>query len=152
MKKLLSILAIVYLVSCGLGNYDFETTASYQANNSNLTTNLSATGYVPSGADVGEGNVNGIITGTNLIDTIHFQINSTESSLLIYNSEQIEITNSMDFSKALTDLLTKIGVDYDRLEIQELGKVIIATTSGPKGTYMEGQTDFIKVINVVFKR
>lgn len=153
MKRLWNILTLIILTGCGPGNYDFETVATYQADNSNLQVNLTATGHVPAGADLGEGKVNGTITSTKFADTIYFQINSTELTLLIYKQEEIEISDPKDFSKTLMDYLDEIGyINYDIQEIIELGKIIIATTYGPKGTYIDGQTDLVKVINVDFKR
>ncbi len=149
MKKFYKLLTLIILTGCGPGNYDFKTIAIYQADSSKLQINLTATGYVPVGADIGDGKANGIITSTEFADTIYFQTNSTQLTVLNYNTEKFELTGSANFSKTLMNYLDKIGnMEYDRHEIIELVKVITATTYGPKGTYLEGQTDLVRVTSV----
>lgn len=155
MNRLLTILTTTLLISCGTTStgYDFETTATYKAVNSNLQVDMTATGHVPAGADIGEGQVKGIITSTSLPDTIYFQTNTTQVTRLTYRQKKIEILNPTDIFKTLTACLDKIGYKlYDRQELKELGKVIQATTYGPKETFMDGQPDLIKVLGVNFKR
>ena len=155
MKKILSILTLALLTNCGttITGYDFQTTATYQASNSKLQVDLISTGHVSAGADVGDGIAIGTITSSMITDTIYFQTSSTQLTALTYKKKNIEMTNPKDISGTLSSCLEKIGyINYDRQELKELGQVIKATTFGPKGTFLEGQTDLIKVINVNFER
>jgi hypothetical protein len=149
MNRFGTLVTFILLTGCGPGNYDFETIAMYQADSSNLQVNLITTGHVLTGADIGDGKARGIITSTEFADTIYFQTNSTKLTVLNYKKGEIELTGSTDFSITLMDCLNKIGnIEYDTQEIIEFGKVITATTYGPKGTYLEGQTDLVRVIIV----
>ena len=155
MKKILSILAIALITSCGttLTGYDFHTTAIYQASNSNLQVDLVSTGHVPPGEDVENGQATGTITGSTLKDTIFFQTGPTHLTDLTYKKEKIEIKDPTNISGTISACLDKIGyLDYDKQELQEFGRVIQATTYGPKGTFLDGQTKLIKVISVDFQR
>lgn len=135
------------------GDYYFRTEAEYYAVRSNLSVTLSAKGYVPPGADTGEGKVTGTITANRITGKIIFRAESSNGLEIAYENEKTERKSIREFTSALTDILGRIGYrNFDAGEIGELGKVIVATTYGPKATYMEGQTDFIKVINVEFER
>jgi len=48
--------------------------------------------------------------------------------------------------------MLQISHNADNNEWQELEKAIFACSSGPKGTYMKGQTEFIEIDTVVFER
>lgn len=154
-KIVIAILTITLLVCCGttLTGYDFETSASYQASISKLWINLNATGHVPAGADIGDGQAIGNITSSQFNDTIYFKTSATKMTALKYGQEKFEITNPTDISGTIANCLNKIGYpNYDSLEMVELGKVIVATSYGPKGTFLKGQTDLIKVLEVNFER
>ncbi len=154
MKKLLYLLFLL-VSSCAttLTGYHFETIAVYQASISKLRIDLTATGYVRAGEDVGEGQVIGAITSSEFTDTLCFHITHSQLIELKYGSENIEIAKPEDISGVFMSSFDKIGYkEYNQQEMKELENVIIATTYGPKGTYLENQTDFINVISVEFKR
>jgi hypothetical protein len=154
-KTVYAIITITLLVCCGttLTGYDFETNASYQASRSKLWVNLYATGHVSAGADIGNGQTIGNITSSQFNDTIYFKTSATKMTALKYGQEKFEITNPIDISGTIANCLNKIGYqNYDSLEMEELGKVIVATSYGPKGTFLKGQTDLITVLEVNFKR
>jgi len=155
MNKLLTLLILILITSCGttLTGYTFETEATYQANVSNLQVDITATGKVNAGEDVGNGQAQGYFTSSQFQDTIYFKSNNSQLTSLTYKLAQIKLSNPSDISGTLITLFDEIKFSsYDTSEIEELGSIILATASGPKGTYLEGQTELIKVIKVDFHR
>lgn len=151
MKKLLIILLTITLSGCADG-FNFETIATYQAEESNLKVDLIAKGFILYGHDLSEdGLVNGAITSSKLSDTIYFKTNERKLLALKFRTDTIEISNPFDITMSLTHCLNTIGHKYNEKELEELGEIIQLTAAGPKATYMEGQTKLIKVIRVDFK-
>ena len=149
MNRLLIVLIAMGLTGCGNG-YFFETKATYQADASNLKVELIAKGHVLDGDDLTDGLTTGIITSINFSDTIYFQANT--SAFISLKCKKSEITNPSNFASSLAYCLDKIEYsDYNKKELVALGDVITATAYGPKATYVDGQPDLIKVINVVFE-
>ena len=150
MKRFLIIIIASTLLGCGNG-YFFETKATYQAGTSNLKVDVTATGHVSDDDDLtDDGLATGIITSLKFSDTIHFQTNTRELISLSY--KEYKITNSTSFTTSLESCFDKIGyLAYNKQELDELVNVIQSTAYGPKGTFVEGQPDLIKVINVNFE-
>jgi hypothetical protein len=154
MQKLLSIMIILF-IGCGttLCGYKFVTNAVYRADKSKITVNIRAIGEVSAGNDIGKGRAKGTIISSNFPDTIHFRIRNDKLTELQYKEEKIEMSNPHDISSTFMYCFDKIGyTSYNKDEIIELAKLIMACTNGPKATYMDGQTDLIQVISVDFKR
>ena len=154
-KKNIQLLILFVLTGCGttLTGYEFKTTASYVAINSNFKVNVIVQGRVPANEDLGDGDVSGTIVFNEPFDTIYFQTHSTTLTNIKYKGLPFEITDSTNFTKTFIALFEIIGFrGYNQNEIDEIEKIIKATTYGPKGTYLEGQTKIIKVDKVEFER
>ena len=151
MKKCLIFLMILSFIACD-GGYNFETIARYQAEGSNLTADLTTVGFVLEGDDLGEGDAKGTLSSLKFSDTIYFHTNTKQLLALTYKKDSIQISNPYDMTMSLMYCLDSIGyVEYNKEELRELVDVIQATAYGPKGTYLNGQTDLIKVVSVDFK-
>ncbi|WP_103070130.1 hypothetical protein [Aquimarina sediminis] len=149
MKKLLIIVIVITLTGCGNG-YFFETKATYQASASNLNVDVTAVGHVLDGDDLTDGEATGMITSSKFSDTIYFKANTIEFTLIGCNEDKI--TNPTSFTTSLVSCLDRIRYSgYNKQELVELGEVIQSTAYGPKGTYVHGQTNLIKVIRVNFE-
>jgi len=150
MRRLLFLLLIaISLIGCGNG-YFFETQARYYAEASNLQVDITAKGHVLDGNDLTDGVSTGKITSLKFSDTIFFQANTTGVTLLKY--KKIKITNPSSFAISLAYCLNAMGyLNYNKQELVELGEVIRVISYGPKGTYVSGQPDIIKVIYVNFE-
>ena len=141
-------LLLIATSSCGGGHF-YETKAIYFAEGSNLKVNLTSKGYVLDGDDLTEGLTKGIITSSCFSDTIHFQ--ATSKVFILNKSKEGDMVNSTNFEASLEDYLCKKGYsDYKKQELEELKDIIKATAYGPKATYVEGQTDLIKVVSISF--
>ena len=151
MKVSVIIGILIVLSSCGLGatgDYNFITVATYKAENSEIQVNLTASGYVPYGADLGDGQAKGTIISSHLRDTVYFKANKGKLTEFKYNQKIIELVKP----DALAHCFDNIGyVTYDKKELKELEQLINVATYGPKGTYLDGQTAVIKVVNVDFE-
>jgi hypothetical protein len=157
MKYLFYIFIALQIISgCNnttLTGYNFKTTASYTANNSKFNINLNSTGNVPKGMDLGSGAAKGIITFTDSRDTILFITKGDKLTELRYNLNIFEISDSLNFTNNFTELFIKFGRNcYDTNELKEAESVIKSASYGPKATFMEGQTKFLKVNKVEFER
>ncbi len=152
MKKLLILLLGFIQMGCGNG-VNYKTTALYQAEASSLTVNLIATGHIVDGHDLDEnGIVEGYISSPKLSDTIYFQANEYNVLALSSKTESIKISNPRFMDSSLIHFFDRIDyTDYDAEELKEFGKVIHAAAYGPKGTYIDGQPDLIKVVTVDFE-
>ncbi len=145
----LLLLITITLEGCGNG-YFFTTIAIYYAKDSNLKVKIIAKGFVLDGDDLTDGLSTGEITSLKFTDTIYFQANTTEVISLEYRDTNIKIPSS--FTTSLAHCLDKIGHStYNKQELVELGEIISSIAYGPKGTYVNGQTDLIKVISVDFE-
>ncbi|WP_040281616.1 hypothetical protein [Psychroserpens damuponensis] len=145
MKRYFFIL-IISFAACSDG-FNYETLVTYKAKKSNLTANLIASGHILNGHDLDEnGIVNGYIVSTAFSDTLFIQ--STEYNLLVFTNKKDSINlHSANIKNYLDQLHYE---KYNTDEITELEKVIKATAYGPKGTYVQGQTEFLEVVDVDF--
>ena len=155
-KTILATFILFIAYSCGdfrASNYDFETTAIYIAPKTRATAIVLTKGYVPKGADVGDGN-------ECLIDTrITFSDKPTEVLKILSNGFQVLSTtvndtpfnfkDSANYTLTLLDVSRKLGItNADSVELTELAQVILSTGAGPKGTFLKGQTNQIIVDTV----
>lgn len=151
MNKLFGLLLAIIFFGCGDGSYHFKTLATYQATASNLEVELIAIGHVLPGDDLGDGQVKAKIYSSKFSDTIYLETSATVLTSLMYKNDSIAIRKPYDILNSLTHCLNTIGFsEYDTQELKEFGNAIETTAYGPKGTYLEGQTDFIEVISVNF--
>jgi len=66
--------------------------------------------------------------------------------------DAIEISTPLYITLSLMHCFDKIGyTNYHKQEFKELGEVILLTAYGPKTTYLDGQTDLIKVLSIDFR-
>lgn len=152
MNKFLGCVVTILFLGCGDGSYDFKTVATYQATASNLKVDLIAIGHVVSGHDLGDGQVKAKIYSSKFSDTIYLETTAIEVTSMIYKKDTLAIVTPYDISTSLMHCLTTIEFsEYNKQELKEFGAAIEATAYGPKATYLEGQTDLIKVIRVDFK-
>lgn len=143
------------LQACGtsLTGYSFDTKAVYMAPVTGLKYTLSAQGNVPAGQDVGEGKVSGTILITNKSVTIDFTYEKMQLKSLLVNNEEQSYDKNEGWASNMTSLLIFLDINpISTEEIEELEKVIEGASCGPKGTYMEGQTEFLEVSKVSFTR
>lgn len=148
---LVLIIAVAY-ISCGDGSYDFKTVATYQATASSLNVALTAVGHVYPNEDLGDGFVKAKISSSKFSDTIYLQSRAEILTSLNYKNDTIAIKKPYDIAVSLMHCLDTIGYsDYDILELIEFSEAIQSTAYGPKGTYLKGQTKYIKVQQVDYK-
>lgn len=156
MKNYTYILLLLFFASCGMGGnsaYNFETNANYRAVQSELDLFLHATGHVEAGADLSEdGFVTGKLSGPFLVDTIFFVANSNRFLEIYYQDINFVWVENNNLESSLLDFTYLIGyTPYVSEELKELEKVIFTSAYGPKATYMEGQTELIKVGKIDFR-
>jgi hypothetical protein len=113
---------------------------------------LAAIGHMPSGHDLGDGQVKAMISSSKFSDTIYLQACPILLMLLKYKNDTIEISKPYDIWMSLMHCLDTIGyLDYDEQELKEFGEAIELTAYGPKTTYVKGQTKAIRVLRVDFR-
>lgn len=157
----LSLLFSIIICSCNFislwaSDYDFETTAVYNAPKSRVKALVKTTGYVCKDAD--------LATYANIVAKIIFEKNITDTFQIITNRLVITSVKMNGYLKPLSDTgnytanIFKCAewasikkITLDSIEIAELADVILATGLGPKGTHFKGQTNFITVDTVFHK-
>jgi hypothetical protein len=146
---------LITLFGCSgttLTGYEFETNAVYVAEKSGITMEINAKGYVEPGADIGNGTVKGRITVKNGME-ISFRTDSSILTEIVFRNVKKEITDPVNYKISFISCLNEMGfTGFDMAEIEELEKVIKGSEGGPKSTYMEGQTKFLKVEKTEFIR
>lgn len=151
-----TILVLLFLYSCSsttLTGYEFKTRAKYMAKKSNIIVDIYAVGYVKKGEDIGLGVVEGQIKSTITNNFILFKIEDNFLTALNFNNSGLRIQDKNKLFKNIdNEILKQLSSSLDNNEWLELEKVILASSSGPKGTYMKGQTEFIEVDTVEFER
>src|SRR5687767_9176882 len=156
---IIAFLSLIALTSCDFSlytsGYDFHTTATYVAPKSHLKAFVNTTGYVPKGQDLGDPRVATINT-TIAHDTKPFnqiEITSSGEKLLLVNVNGISslILDSTNYAQTISNSSKQLRlVNIDETELQEFAEVILSTSSGPKGTYLKGQTKNVIVDTVYY--
>ena len=141
----------VITMGCADG-FNFETVATYQASESDLTAEISAKGYIFHGDDLGDGLATGTISSGRFSDAIYFHTDPVALLWLTYKKDTLEVSNPYDMTLSLIHCFNTIGyANYNKQELEEFVEAIQLTAYGPKTTYMPGQTKFIKVLGVDFE-
>ncbi len=151
--RMFKIFILVFVFTGCSDGFNFETEAIYYAEESNLKVNLKAKGFILHGHDLSfNGIVEGNISSTKFIDSIYFQSSESKVKSLKFRNESVKIINSLDFNLSLIQVLNNLGHKQSNIEeVKELGEIIQLTAAGPKATYLEGQTEFVKVIKTDFR-
>lgn len=151
--RMFKIFILVFVFTGCSDGFNFETEAIYYAEESDLKVNLKAKGFILHGHDLSfDGVVEGNISSTKFLDSIYFQSSESKVLDLKYKNESVEVLDSLDFNLSLIHVLNKLDFkEYNIDEVKELGEIIQLTAAGPKATNMEGQTEFVKVLNVDYR-
>ncbi len=155
MKKIKLLTFLLLLLSaCGttLTGYEFTTSATYLATESGITLKAETQGKVEAGNDTGTGTSKGLLVFGIPSDTLFFETSETFFTKLIYRKNTIPISETFKIADQLITFFVGINHPVNKNEIIELAQLMSALNTGPKGTFMQGQTDFIKVIEVNFNR
>lgn len=156
-QSLLLALILSSLSGCDFGmrasNYDFETTAIYTAPKSNATAIVLTKGYVPKGDDLGDWKECIVIAKVTFSEKPNNKLKITSNGVTIsgieINDKNIPVFDSSNYSETLIDCAKRIEIlKVSETEMKELAEAILATGSGPKGTYLKGQTKVIVVDTV----
>lgn len=155
MRNSLIVFIAILLSGCSgttLTGYGFETQAEYVAAKSGLTISISATGHVEPGNDTGEGESNCTISLSETGSCINIVTRNGFIKEVKVRGEQWQRKDSVNIAETLMTILETQGISADSDEITETETVIKACESGPKGTFMKGQTKFLSVVKTEFSR
>jgi hypothetical protein len=155
-KKILPVFLLLSFYSCGdlwASNYDFETTAIYEAPKTKATAIVLTKGYVPKGADLGDENeclISARITFSDKpADVLKITSNGFKVLSAAINDTSFQFKDSTNYTFILMDAAKKLkAITADSTELAELGQIILSTGAGPKGTFLKGQTKQIIVDTV----
>ena len=151
-------LSSIFLTACDFSlyasDYDFNTTATYIAPKSHLKAFVNTTGYVPKGQELGDpslATINTTIThDKNPFNQIEITSNGEKLHSVKVNGVSSSILDSTNYVKTIINNSKQLGLKIiDETELQEFAEVILSTSSGPKGTYLKGQTKTI-IVDTVF--
>jgi len=148
-------ITLVLLAGCGttLTGYNFITNAEYSGVKTDMKIKLRADGSVPAGHDLGNGISKGTIIFNHSSDTIWFRAHSTGLMETEFRHEKLDSRNKETFIIILKRYFELAGFkNYKDDELKEMVEVIKAASYGPKGTFVQGQTKYIKVDTVGFDR
>jgi hypothetical protein len=147
---------LVALCGCNgstLTGYEFETRAVYVAEKSGVTVELVARGHVDPGADTGNGDVDGTISLKDVDEKISFEAKAGRLSEIRLRGERASVADPDDYVASFARCFESLGHSrYDAAEMEELERAIKACARGPKGTYMKGQTEHLRVDKTDFTR
>jgi len=151
LKIIILVIALTSFTACKDG-FNYKTSVIYKAEASNLTVHLEASGFILHGHDLDDdGRVEGYMVSPKLEDTIYIQANENELFLSSNKNNKLKKYSSDFKSVSIKHYLNAINYkDYNAEELIELENVIKATAYGAKGTYINGQTNLIKVLKVDF--
>src|SRR5258705_1233338 len=137
----------LFIFSCGGfelggGEYSFSDTATFYAPKSNIKIVVFSKGYVPKGADLGDGRGLVELTFTNhYSDTLRLLTSPENIDTIIYKDKTIPFyCNQMD-KTTLFNFLDSAGFKHlDTNEISELRDAMTFINYGHKAGFAEGQT------------
>jgi len=152
-KKLIPfILLLLSACNTTLTGYEFTTTAIYRAPESGILLKVTSLGKVEAGNDTGKGASSGLLIFGTPADTLFFENAETSFTKLRFKDNPVAISDPIKMDRQLITFFDNINYPIDKNEITELAQIMAAINSGTKGTYMQGQTDYIEVIEVNFNR
>lgn len=155
MKKLQLFIYAGFLMGCGsntMTGYQFHTRASYMLEDTGLKIEIESKGAVPAGADVGTGNAIGWLCCDHCHDSLLFQKHEEGVWEFLWGGHLMQGRDEDDFLTQITNYSQGYNLDVSSVEAIEARRLILGASSGPKGTYMEGQPQHFKVIDVAFDR
>lgn len=129
------------------GGYSFQDTATYTAPKSKLEVIISTSGFVPKGADLGDGKGFVKMYSTDTKKDTLFLITSPENiDTIIYKGETIPFSCSQMEKDKFYNYLVSVGYKHiDLNEMAELRDAITLINYGHKAGFCKGQTKFIIV-------
>jgi hypothetical protein len=129
------------------GDYYFKDTATFIAPKSKLKIDITSSGYVPNGADLGNGKgfVKLSLIGTKS-DTMFLKTSPENIDTIIYKHKTIPFSCSQMEKGKFYQYLDSIGFKHlDKNEISELRDAMTLINYGHKAGFIKGQTKFIEV-------
>lgn len=155
MRDFLILFIACFLGSCSgntLTGYGFETHAQYAAVKSDLIINITATGHVLPGQDTGNGETHCTVVSRQTGDEIIVDTRNGCIKEVTVRGERFDIKDSLNLAESLLMIFKSLGISTDTNEITESEAVIKGCESGPKGTFMKGQTQYLSVVKTEFSR
>lgn len=148
------LLLIIYIICnppCfGLGctgDYSFQDTATFTAPKSKLEIIITSSGFVPDGADLGDGKGYVKMYSTDLrTDTMFLKTSPENIDTIIYKGKTAPFSCSQMEKEKFYDFLISVGYkQLDKNEISELRDTMTFINYGHKAGFCEGQTKYILV-------
>lgn len=129
------------------GGYFFQDTATFTAPKSKLEIIITSSGFVPDGADLGEGKSFVKMYSTDInTDTMYLKTSPENIDTIIYKGKTTPFSCSQMEKEKFYDFLVSVGYKHiDRNEISELRDAMTLINYGHKVGFCEGQTKFITV-------
>lgn len=129
------------------GDYSFQDTATFTAPKSELEIVIISSGFVPDGADLGDGKGFVKMYSTNTkTDTMYLKTSPENIDTIIYKGETTPFSCSQMEKEKFYDFLVSVGYKkLDKNEITELRDAMTFINYGHKAGFCEGQTKYILV-------
>ena len=120
-------------------DYQFDTTAHYEAVRSRYELSVHATGIVRAGDD---------LSNRSHVDVIIAPLGAAGSRIQFSLARPDSMPRAAEIAKRVTDA----GFTADSEELAETVRVVNGALAGPKATLMDGQTRVLRVVDVQFRR
>lgn len=129
------------------GDYSFQDTATFTAPKSELEIVITSSGFVPDGADLGDGKGSVKMYSTNTkADTMYLKTSPENIDTIIYKGKTTPFSCSQMEKEKFYDFLVSVGYkQLDKNEISELRDAMTFINYGHKAGFYEGQTKYILV-------
>lgn len=124
------------------GGYCFNNRLHYRLPKSGIEVKIHATGFVEEGADLGTGKTNGVLSRIDKVDSLEFFISIDLDSVRIRH--HTFLLHERDRFWQMVGYLHLNNLNME--ELNELESILFAASSGPKGSYLSGQTNFVEVV------
>jgi hypothetical protein len=166
-SRLLSLAGLVWcvgvmalpLVSACRSDYDFHSTVLYEAPRGQYQVLVEASGVVRGGHDLSERS-NASVTFSPPSEprdlslppeVVMIEVAQRESRLHFGHEFLPDDAGREQYAEVLSRLMTRYRYPVNPDEVEELVLIIEGALAGPKGTHVEGQTRFFKVVSVHFE-
>jgi hypothetical protein len=129
------------------GDYSFQDTATFTAPKSKLEIVITTSGFVPDGADLGDGKGFVKMYSTNIkTDTMFLKTSPENIDTIIYKGQTTPFSCSQMEKEKFYDYLVSVGYkELNKNEITELRDAMTFINYGHKAGFYEGQTKYIIV-------
>ena len=135
-----------FFLSC-TGDYSFQDTATFTASKSKLEIIITSSGFVPDGADLGDGKGYVKMYSTDIkTDTMFLKTSPENIDTIIYKGKTTPFSCSQMEKEKFYDFLVSVGYkQLDKNEISELRDAMTFINYGHKAGFYEGQTKYVLV-------